>query len=510
MSMSTSRGSDSTLSLRKLLSKAVFIGSEDIRVQRCVHKADECRVGDVYVPLSDADSDGHDAVGDAVRRGAAAVVAERLLPVTVPQCLVEDTRIAYGQICQALAGNPSKRMLTIGIVGTHGKTTTGLYIAAMLKRLAGQVAYYTSLGASDTTSCDRTAIRPPATRKLANWLQRADKAGAPGAVIELAPNMIQNHATAGVEFDLLVVTGLRPSQLRGAQNLKNSQRSVDQIVGQMKPHGMLLYNADDAYATRWANNSALPAVGYGLDASQHVWAKRLLRVGGQQQMLAVVANTIMPLTLNMPGDHIARAALAGIAAGWMFDMPVADAVAGVEALQSIPGRMQRVTQSVEVPLYIDAGETPDRVAVALHALQQHQLGPTTAVVDISSRLHPMWRQRLGEVLDRAAGRVVLSASGCSSANAQSVIMDVLGGFKVPGRVEVIANRETAIHWAVKNTQRGSILLSGCGSMPWLDASDNLCSDEIIAQTALERKNYRPIAPTLGIFPPSMPTANFSH
>jgi hypothetical protein len=89
-------------------------------------------------------------------------------------------------------------------------------------------------------------------------------------------------------------------------------------------------------------------------------------------------------------------------------------------------------------------------------------------------------------------------------------MDVLGGFKVPGRVEVIANRETAIHWAVKNTDRGSILLSGCGSMPWLDSNDALCSDEIIAQSALERKNYQPIAPTLGIFPPSMPTHFFSH
>lgn len=194
----------------------------------------------------------------------------------------------------------------------------------------------------------------------------------------------------------------------------------------------------------------------------------------------------------------------------MFNMPVADAVAGVESLQSIPGRMQRVAQSVDVPLYIDAGETPDRVAVALHAMQQHQLGPTTAVVDVSSRLHPQWRGRLGEVLDRAAGRVVLTASGCSAANAQSVLMDVLGGFKVPGRVEVIANRESAIHWAVKNTSRGSILLSGCGSMPWLDASDNLCSDEIVAQAAVEQKNQQPIIPLLGIFPPQMPTPFFSH
>ncbi len=278
----------------------------------------------------------------------------------------------------------------------------------------------------------------------------------------------------------------------------------------MKSHGMLLYNADDAYATRWASESSLPAVGYGLDASQHVRAKRLCRAGGDQQLLAVVGNMILPLSLKMPGDHMARAALAGIAAGWMFDLPAAEAVAGVESLQSIPGRMQRIVQSVDVPLYIDAGETPDRVAVALHALKQHQLGPTTAVVDVSSRLHPQWRVRLGEVLDRAASRVVLTASGCSTANAQSVIMDVLGGFRCPGRVEVIPNRDTAIRWAVKNTQSGSILLSGCGSMPWLDACDELSTDEMVAKSAIEAKNAVPSVPTLGIFPPASPTPYFSH
>jgi UDP-N-acetylmuramoyl-L-alanyl-D-glutamate--2,6-diaminopimelate ligase len=510
MSTSTPGGACSTVSLRSLLREAVFVGAEDIRARRCVHKVDHCRVGDIYVPMQGASADGHDEVEEAVRRGAAAVVAERLMPVSVPQCLVDSTPIAYGKICQALAGSPSKRMLTIGVVGTHGKTTTSLFLSAMLKRLGGQVAYYTSLGASDSTSCDRTAVRPPATQKLAKWLKQADLAGAPAAVIELAPSMLQNHVTSGVEFDLLVVTGMRPSQLCGSQNLKNYQLSLEEVINQMKSHGMLLYNADDAYATRWAGKSSLPAIGYGLDASQNVRAKRLSRAGGEQQLLTVVGNMVMPLTLKMPGDHIARAALAGVAAGWMFDLPVAEAIAGVESLQSIPGRMQRVAQSVDVPLYIDAGETPDRVAIALHALQKHQLGPTTAVVDVSSRLHPQWRGRLGEVLDLAASRVVLSASGCSAANAQSVIMDVLGGFRCPGRVQVIADREAAIHWAVKHTQAGSILLSGCGSMPWLDANDNLSSDEMVAKAAVESKDYRPIAPILGIFPPTSPTAFFSH
>ncbi len=92
------------------------------------------------------------------------------------------------------------------------------------------------------------------------------------------------------------------------------------------------------------------------------------------QILIRAANTLMPLTLNMPGDHMARAALAAISAGWMFDFPLGELIPCVEKLPSIPGRMQRVTTSVDVPVYIDAADTPDRLAVALHALRQHQIG----------------------------------------------------------------------------------------------------------------------------------------
>ena len=59
-----------------------------------------------------------------LERGAAAVICERPLPVfDVPQCVVADSRAAYGRLCQALVGNPSRQMKVIGVTGTHGKTT---------------------------------------------------------------------------------------------------------------------------------------------------------------------------------------------------------------------------------------------------------------------------------------------------------------------------------------------------------------------------------------------------
>ncbi len=502
-----SSGAD-TLSLRGFLSEAVFVGAEDIEVRRCVDRADKCHPGDVFIPQHSAARDEHDKVDEAIRRGAVAVVAERLLPVSVPQCLVENTQEVYARVCQALTNHPSRRMLTIGVVGTHGKTTTALFVAAMLKQLGGAVAYYTSLGCSDSTGCDRESTRPPGARRLAKWLQQSDKAGAPAAILELTPAMLNQHVTAGVEFDLLIVTSLRPGQFRGSPSARDLGNMLDRLAANMKSHGMVLYNADDAQAAGWAERSDMSCISYGIDASEHIRSKRLGRAGAEQQLLAMTGNTLMPLTLKIPGDHVARAAMAAVATSWMFDFSVPDAIAGIESLDSVPGRMQRVSTSVDVPVFIDAGETPDRVAVAAHALRQHQLGPTTIVMDLSSRLDARWRQRLGEVLDKAAHRVVLSAADLAPTSAQSVAMDVLGGVRSPGRVQVIPDRAAAIEWAIRNTEQGSVLLAGCGVASWTGREGETLHDEMIAKQAITRKQQAAPMPALAIFPPSDPNSFF--
>ncbi|MCA9126150.1 MAG: hypothetical protein KDB22_03655 [Planctomycetales bacterium] len=510
----SSRGNGSSsriISLRKFLKEAVFVGAEDICVRRCVNRADQCRPGDVFIPRLSAQTDEHDNAEEAVRRGAVAIVAERILPVSVPQCLVENTSKVYAQVCHALAGNPSQRMLTIGIVGTHGKTTTALFVAAMLKRLGGAVAYYTSLGASDSTECDRAARQPPAARKLAKWLQRSEEAGSPAAIIEITPTMLANQATDGLGFDLIIATGLRSPQLRTPYGQRDTAALLTRLVNNsLKSHGILLYNADDACVAQWAEGAGVESVSYGLDAAVHVRAKRLSRAGGEQQLLAMAGNLLMPLTLKIPGDQIARAAMAAVATSWVFQFSVPEAIAGIESLESIPGRMQRIHQAVEVPVYIDAGQTPDRVAVSLHALRQHHLGPATIVLDLDGRLDPKWRQRLGEVLEKAAHRVVLSASDMSPVAAQSIAMDVLGGFASPGRVQVIPDREAAIRWAVENTDNGVLLLAGCGINVWTTRDGESVSDEAVATRCVQVKNQKPSIPNLSLFPPSEPSAFFSH
>src|SRR5690606_4274409 len=118
-------GGPHAISLRALLPEAVFYGADDIRVESCSCDSRRCRPGDLFVALQGAQHDGHDFIAHAAQHGAKAVLVQRRCPVSnLPQCVVPDTRDALARVCQALAGWPSRRVKTIGVTGTNGKTTT--------------------------------------------------------------------------------------------------------------------------------------------------------------------------------------------------------------------------------------------------------------------------------------------------------------------------------------------------------------------------------------------------
>ena len=91
------------LSLREVFRDAQFFGSGDLRVTTCCSDSRRVQPGDLFVALPGIQHDGHDFAGEAVARGAAGILAERMVAAQGrPLCLVEDARTAYGRLCRLL------------------------------------------------------------------------------------------------------------------------------------------------------------------------------------------------------------------------------------------------------------------------------------------------------------------------------------------------------------------------------------------------------------------------
>ena len=59
-------------------------------------------------------------------------MTEQLLPCPLPQCIVGDMEVTLAEIAAQQTGRPDRQMLTIGVIGSAGKTTTSLLVSALL------------------------------------------------------------------------------------------------------------------------------------------------------------------------------------------------------------------------------------------------------------------------------------------------------------------------------------------------------------------------------------------
>ena len=80
--------------------------------------------GFAFVAIPGMRRDGVEFVPEALRRGAALVVAERELPPGSPSIVVPDARDALAALARAVFGDPSTSLAVYGVTGTNGMTTT--------------------------------------------------------------------------------------------------------------------------------------------------------------------------------------------------------------------------------------------------------------------------------------------------------------------------------------------------------------------------------------------------
>ncbi len=188
------------VSLRELLPEAQLVGADDIRVHSCTSDSRRCRPGDLFVALVGSRHDGHDYAAEAVKCGAAAVLANRpLAGIGVPICFVPDTAAAHGLVCQALVDHPSRRLRVVGVTGTNGKTTTAHLVAGILSAAGYRLGMLGTLGYCDgevVAAADHTTPPAPA---LASWLARMEANGCTHAVLEASSHALAAATSIGCE-----------------------------------------------------------------------------------------------------------------------------------------------------------------------------------------------------------------------------------------------------------------------------------------------------------------------
>ena len=490
-SVSQSAAKPPGLSLRQILPGATFHHTGDLTVSGCAGQWDECRPNDLFVALVGDQRDGHEDAERAIARGATAILSERLLPVARPQCIVDDSRVAFGTITHALRDNPAERMLTVAAAGDDGKSS----VLALLESILRQAGRQPARSASPNRPGGCPAWTPP---RLANWLARTRDEGSQAALIETRSGDWQQRQIDGARFDSLIMTNVRRRRPGGPGAPWTG------TGGYLKPHGKLILNLDDPLSgARCADLDPQHRMTIGIRESADLRATVVESGLNGQAFTVRLAGESTLIETPVPGAAHIYHCLQAMAAALQAGLDPATIAAGLNSIRSLPGRLERVSCGQAFPVFIDQADSPYRLGSALNLLRRHTPGRVICVFSTPAESTPVDARKTGRIAEQGSDIPVISREEVPVQLDYEADHRILDGFERPARAHLIPDRITAIEWAL--SQAGAddaVLIAGRGdqSICSLEEGRRELTDHEVCQAWLY--NHDSLRPT-----PLIPVVN---
>jgi UDP-N-acetylmuramoyl-tripeptide--D-alanyl-D-alanine ligase len=286
--------------------------------------------GDLFVALTGERFDGHEYVAEALRRGAVAALVSRRVGAgqALPQVVVKDTRAALGRLGAAWRARFSLPVLAL--TGSNGKTTVKEMLASILAAHCG--------GRADVLATEGNLNNDIGVPLMLLKLRDHHRFG----VFEMGMNhageidYLARLASPGVAL----VNNAHRAHIGILGSLEAIAQAKGEIYAGLRAGGIALVNEDDPFANYWKGLAAHRSViTFGTAESANV--RGLVGDGPAGQVRFVTPLDAFAVTLQVPGEHNARNAIAACAAAFALEIPPRAIQAGLAAFAGTKGRLQR-------------------------------------------------------------------------------------------------------------------------------------------------------------------------
>lgn len=459
------------MKLSDLLEKIPFTlvqGSADTEVTSLVYDSRKVEKDSVFVCISGSIRDAHDFIPDVTARSAAAVIVEKEVPpvregVTVVR--VENTRYALACMAAAYFGHPAEKLITIGITGTKGKTTTTYMMKSILESTGMKVGLIGTIEIIIGEKHIHASNTTPESYELQEYFAEMVKAGIQAVVMEVSSQGLMLHRVSGFTFDYGIFTNLEPDHI-GEHEHKDfaDYMHCKSLLFQQCRIGIL--NADSEHLEGILKGHTCQVETYGLSPAAELRASELslFHTPGVLGVKYHVSGLMdMDVTVHTPGKFSVYNSLAAIALCRHFEIPPEKIN---ETLQhvSVKGRIELVPVSKDYTMMIDYAHNAMALESLLTTLKEYHPKRLVCLFGCGGNRAKSRRYEMGEVASRLADLTVVTSDNPRFEDPMDIINDILTGVKkADGAYVTIADRKKAIAYCIHHAQPGDVIvLAGKG------------------------------------------------
>jgi UDP-N-acetylmuramoyl-L-alanyl-D-glutamate--2,6-diaminopimelate ligase len=420
------------------------------------------RPGDLFAALSGGRADGRRFVGDAVARGAVAVLGDASLleggePPPVPVLVAEDPRRALALAAARFFGRQPRRVAAV--TGTSGKTSTASFARQLWAALGRKAASVGTLGVEAPGRAPTAALTTPDPVELHRTLAELADGGVDHLCLEASSHGLDQRRLDGVRLAAGAFTNLARDHYDYHGGPEAYLAAKRRLFEALLPAGAVaVLNADVPEFRGLAGVARRRGLGL-LDYGRGAAALRLLSVApaahGQRLEIEALGRR-HAFDSRLVGAFQAHNLLAALGLVVACGERVEEVLPHLAGLEAPPGRMQlAATHPSGAPAFVDYAHKPEALEKALETLRPHATGRLVVVVGCGGDRDAGKRPIMGAIAARLADRVVVTDDNPRTEDPAAIRRAVLAG--APGAVE-IGDREAAIRAAFAGLEAGDALL----------------------------------------------------
>ncbi len=419
--------------------------------------------GGMFVAIQGTVVDGHNFIESAVEAGAEVIVVEKETDVEnkdITVLLVENGRKALSLMSAAYFDYPAKKMITVGITGTKGKSTTEHMVRDIIEKSGKICGIIGTVGAFMNGRSVPTEHTTPESYELQKLFAMMVEEGCEYMVMEVSSQGIKMDRVAGIEFDYGVFTNISPDHI-GPGEHENFEEYLSCKAELFRRCKTGIINRDDEHYDDIVKHATCPIVTFGTseEADMRACDIRHVSKGGELSMEFHAEGALEgEIVVGLPGRFNIYNALCAACTGVALGMPKEVILHALEHVK-VQGRVEVMPVSEDFSVLIDFAHNGVSSESVLSTLREYNPHRIVSIFGCGGNRSKVRRYEMGEVIGRMSELAIITSDNPRRENVMDIIEDIkVGMAKSDGTYVVIPDREEAVAYALEHAEKGDMII----------------------------------------------------
>ena len=456
------------MKLRKICEEIEYTllqGSLETEVRDIIYDSRKIAPETMFVCMVGAVTDGHKYIPDAVEKEASVIVLEKeeeaaQIPENITVLKVESARLALALMSAALFDHPARKLVTIGLTGTKGKTTTTYMIKKVLEMAGKKVGLIGTIGAMIGEEHLPSKNTTPESYELHRMFAAMVEAGCEYVVMEVSSQGLKVDRTAGILFDYGIFTNLSPDHIGPAEHASFEEyMECKSLLFRQCRIGIV--NADDEHVDGILKGHTCEVKTFSAEREADLMASDIgfINEDGKLGMHFKVSGCMdCQAKVHIPGRFSVYNSMVTMLVCHLAGISDEAILEGLSKVQ-VKGRVEMLPVSKDYTLIIDYAHNEVSTRSVLTTLMEYHPKRLICVYGGGGNRSKLRRYDMGEVTGEMADLCVLTCDNPRDEEIRDINNDIKVGLaRSNGKYIEIDDRKEAIAYCMKNAKPGDMIV----------------------------------------------------